>query len=147
MFLLYFGVLCDFSKKEETHRWLLASYFNLNKEIVIYNLIDWHNLTSEEYAKYRDVYDGLQIAIDGLRKEEQPILKFLNYLASLEVRQRISKKPVLIVNKISWFRFFLADYFSMPNLTIKVRNLSFKMAEERNKKDKSGDRKGSAGGA
>ena len=129
MFLLYFGVLCDFSKKEETHRWLLASYFNLNKEIVIYNLIDWDNLTSEEYVKYRDLFGQLQIDLDGLRKEEQPTLEFLYYLAGIRVSQG-DGKAVPIVNEIIWFRFFLADYFSMPNYTLKMRNLAFALAEE-----------------
>ncbi len=144
MFLLYFGVLCDFSKKEETHRWLLTSYLNLNKEISIYNLIAWGNLTSEEYDEYGSVHNRLQIALDGLRKEEQPILRFLDYLAGLHVSQGIGKN-VPIANKISWFRFLLADYLSMPNFTLKARNLESKMGGKRNKMGKSGIRKGGVG--
>ena len=111
--LLFLNVLFDFSKKEETHRWILSSYMGINKLIPDINIKDWSNLSGEDYKKYKKILSDILETKNSLQKEECPMLDFLYFLSGL--RDEEDEEDIFILCHVKWWQSFLADYFSMPN--------------------------------
>ena len=117
--LLFLNVLFDFSKKEETHRWLMSSYSNFDKLIAIKNTKHWQNLSEASYKKYKKIILEVEERLGNLKTEEVYKLDFL-YFLSATLRQQGSGDDMPMASYIKWWQFLLADYFSMPNTLMKV---------------------------
>ena len=112
--LLFFSMLFDFSKKEESHRWLATIYRGYNKEISDANLVTWENSIEEEYKQFKAVHDRLKEGINNLKREEYPILEFDFFLCG--VKEKITEEAnELMFLKVKWWQRLLANYFSMTN--------------------------------
>ena len=128
--LLFLNTLFDFSKKEETHRWILSSYMEINKLLPDLNIKDWDNLSGENYKKYKKILSNIVETEKSLQKEEFPILDFLYFLSGL--RDERDEEDIFILCQVKWWQFFLADYFSMPNSRTKLLE-KFRIEEEKKK--------------
>ena len=112
--LLFFSMLFDFSKKEESHRWLATIYRGYNKEISDANLVTWENSIEEEYKQFKAVHDRLKEGMNNLKREEYPILEFEFFLCG--IKKKITEEAnELMFLKIKWWQRLLANYFSMTN--------------------------------
>ena len=119
VFLLFLNVIFDFSKKEETHRWLVSSYMNFEKTNINVNIEDWENFFQEDYERHKKALFDMNETMNNLRKEEFPILQFLSFLC-LTLQKQERGEPVPIIFRVKWWQFILADYFSMPNFLMKL---------------------------
>ena len=128
--LLFLNVLFDFSKKEETHRWLISSYMEIDKLIPSMNIKDWPNLSGEDYKEFKNILSNIVEKENSLQKEEYPLLDFLYCLSDISEKQ--GKEGVSIIFRVKWCQFFLANYFSMPNSRTKLLE-KFRVEEEKKK--------------
>ena len=112
--LLFFGMLLDFARKEEKHRWLATIYRSYNKELSDIPLIAWDNLTKEDYGKIKILNFKLKDGMNCLKKEEFPILEFDFFLCG--IKEKITeKKEGSVFLKVTFLQRWLANYFSMTN--------------------------------
>ena len=118
VFLLFLNVLLDLSKKEEVHRWLISSYVSNNKLTIIDNTADWENLCEKKYKKYKKILFEIEERISNIKKEESPVLNFLDFLS--QVKRKKNTTPVL--SHVKWYQFILANYFSMPNSLVLLKD-------------------------
>ena len=114
VFLLFFDMFLDFSKKQENHRWLGTIYRGDNKELSYRNLTHWNNLTTEEYKEWKDLHDKLKEGMDSLKKVEYPPLEFELFLCNLAENLTEKAELSIFLNINGWYRFW-ASYFSMAN--------------------------------
>ena len=112
--LLFFTMLFDFSKKQETHHWLTTIYMNYNKEITDMTLIIWSDLTEEDYRKWEDLRNRIKEDVSSLKKTEFPILEF-EYLLCVIKAKIIEEKQGSLFLKVNWWYRSCANYFPMAN--------------------------------
>ena len=116
--LLFFGILFDFSKKEETNRLLTKIYRGYNKEIASVKLMIWSDLTNEEYKQGAALYHRLNEGVCNLKGDAFPILEFELFLCS--IREKITEeKQGRVFLKVKCWQYLFASYFSMPNACAK----------------------------
>ncbi len=127
--LLILNIIFDFSKKEETHRWLISSYTSINKLVANINIEDWGNFSSENYKKYKKMLFDATETMNNLKKEEYPMLDFLLCLSDILKAHR-DGNSVSIIFRVKWWQILLADYFSMPNAMMKLLE-KFRKEEEK----------------
>ena len=84
-----------------------------------WNLSLWKNLAKEDYKKYKNILFDMNEKINSLRKEEFPMLDFLHFLSNIYDRQE-GGENVPIISRVKGWQFLFANYFSMPNVEMKL---------------------------